>query len=298
MRTIRLAGVVLFSLLVIATGPARAGEDLVIPLKFIPTKKIASDATTLREGISNKPVAIAIEDARQVPTKDLIGEGTGTGDNTFRIRFAGHLPSYLKKTVLDRFGTWGVQTNETANLVFLVKVTRFHVLETHAFYGSVFTAEVQLPWTLTDRAGHVFASGTAMGTGKTKGRWRNPINCEEVLADALQEAAFVALGDAKLQEAWLAAVPQAAPAHVAASQPARSSAPGNSKVSPGSVAKTPAQLLADVTKLRKQQLGTSVLVDFVSKQTLASPFSANDLVAWKKAGVPEPVMQAALQRAP
>ena len=50
--------------------------------------------------------------------------------------------------------------------------------------------------------------------------------------------------------------------------------------------------------LRRQQLGTSLLVDYVSKQTLASAFSANDLVQWKKAGVPEPVMAAALQRAP
>src|SRR5262245_51112174 len=98
MRAIRLAGAVLFSMLVTAAGPAFAGQDLVIPLKFIPTKRVASDATTLREGISNKPVAVAIEDARQVPTKDLVGEGTGSGDDTFRIRFAGHLPSYLKKT--------------------------------------------------------------------------------------------------------------------------------------------------------------------------------------------------------
>jgi hypothetical protein len=309
MRTFRLAGAVLFAFLFIAAGSVRAGDDLVIPLKFIPTKRIGSDAATLREGLSNKPIAVAIEDARQVPTKDLIGEGTGAGDDTFRIRFAGHLPSYLKKTVQDRFGTWGVQIDDHSNLVMLVKVTRFHVLETHAFYGSVFTAEVQLPWTLADRAGHVFASGTAMGTGKTKGRWRNPINCEEVLADALQEAAMVALTDAKLQEAWLAAVPQAAPAHVASDPPAptKPSAPvgravpasrGNSKVEPATLAKTPAQLLADVTKLRRQQLGTGLLVDFVSKQTLATPFSANDLVAWKKAGVPESVMQAALQRAP
>ena len=56
----------------------------------------------------------------------------------------------------------------------------------------------------------------ARGTGKTKGRWRNPINREEVLAD--------------------------------------------------------------VKVLRRQQLGTSLLVDYVSKQTLASAFSANDLV--------------------
>ena len=203
------------------------------------------------------------------------------------------LPSYLKTTLLDRLGTWGFQTDERSNLVLAIKVTRFHVAERHAFYGSLFTAEVQLPWTLADRAGHVFASGTALGTGKTKGRWRNPINCEEVLADALQQAAVTAAGDAKLQEAWLAAIPERAPEPVAVSKP---SAHPKSAAAQG--AKTPAQLLAEVNHLRRQQLGTKVLVEFVSKQKLASAFSANDLVAWKKAGVPEPVMQAALKRAP
>ena len=72
----------------------------------------------------------------------------------------------------------------------------------------------------------------------------------------------------------------------------------NSKVAPAVLPKTPAQLLADVKQLRREQVGTSLLVDYVSKQTLASAFSANDLVQWKKAGVPEPVMAAALQRAP
>jgi hypothetical protein len=309
MRTTRLVGAVSAVFLVLAAVPAWAGEDLVIPLKFIPTTSPGKVTASLREGISNKPIAIAVEDARQVKTKDLIGEGTGSGDDTFRIRFAGHLPSYLKATVQDRFSTWGVQADDTSDLVLIVRVTRFHVLETHAFYGSTFTAEVQLPWTLADRAGQVFASGTAMGTGKTKGRWRNPINCEEVLADALQQAAVAVAGDAKLQEAWLAAAPQPAPAPVASAPLAPARPPArvvmalpasrvNSQVAPAAPAKTPAQLLADVTKLRHQQLGTNVLVDYVSKQTLASAFTANDLVAWKKAGVPEPVMQAALERAP
>jgi len=309
MRTFRLAGVVSVVLLAFAVDLVLAGEDLIIPLKFIPTKKIGSDAATLREGISNKPVAVAIEDSRQVKTKDLVGEGTGSGDDTFRIRYAGHLPSYLKTTVQDRFGAWGVQTNDGSDLVMMIRVTRFHVSETHAFYGSTFTAEVQLPWTLADRSGRVFASGTALGAGKTKGRWRNPVNCEEVLADALQQAAARVLGDASLQEAWLAAVPQPAPEHAAtaAAAPARpqsrvvmSVPPSrvNSKVAPAVLPKTPAQLLADVKQLRREQVGTGLLVDYVSKQTLASAFSANDLVQWKKAGVPEPVMAAALQRAP
>lgn len=294
MRSIRF--VVAAIIFVSAAGWSWAGDDLVIPLKFIPTTSPVKVTATMREGISSKPVAIAIEDARQVKSKDLVGEGTGFGDDTFRIRYAGHLPSYLKTVVGDRFQTWGVQTDDTSNLVLLVKVTRFHVAETHAFYGSTFTAEAQLPWTLSDRAGNVFASGTALGNGKTKGRWRNPINCEEVLADALQGATVTIASDARLQDAWLAAVPQPAPAPVASvpAAPARPSA----KHAAASPAKTPAQLLADVTKLRRQQLGTDLLVDYVSKQQLASPFSANDLVAWKKAGVPETVMQAALQKAP
>lgn len=274
---------------------AAAGDDLVIPLKFIPTTNPAKVYPTLREGISNKPVALVIDDVRQVKSRDLIGEGTGFKDDPFRIRYAGHLPSYLKKTLMDRFGTWGFQTDEHSSLVLALKLTRFNVNERHAFYGSLFTAEVQLPWTLMDRAGHVFASGTALGTGKTKGRWRNPINCEEVLADALQQAAVTVANDVKLQEAWLAAVPQRAPEPVAVAAPVSPKPPASIA---GRSAKTPAQLLADVNKLRKQQLGTRVLVDFVSKQTLAAAFSANDLVAWKKAGVPEPVMQAALKRAP
>lgn len=310
MRTIRLAWTVSVVLLAFALGPVHAGEDLIIPLKFIPTKKLGSDAATLRAGISNKPIAIAIEDVREVKTKDLVGEGTGSGDDTFRIRHAGHLPSYLKTTVQDRFGTWGVQTSDSSDLVMMIRVTRFHVFETHAFYGSTFAAEVQLPWTLADRSGRVFASGTALGTGKTKGRWRNPINCEEVLADALQQAAARVVGDPSLQEAWLTAVPQPAPEHVAAAAAPASARPQgrvalavppsrvNSKVAPAVLPKTPAQLLADVKQLRREQVGTGLLVDYVSRQTLASAFSANDLVQWKRAGVPEPVTAAALQRAP
>src|SRR5882672_3868857 len=131
MRTIRFVGAVSTILLMLTASPARAGEDLIIPLKFIPTTSPGKVAPPLRDGISNKPIAIAIEDTRQVKTKDLIGEGTGFGDDTFRIRFAGHLPTYLKTTIQDRFGTWGVQTDETSSLLLVIKVTRFHVSERH-----------------------------------------------------------------------------------------------------------------------------------------------------------------------
>ena len=297
-KLIRLAGV-----LVLASAPvlAWAGEDLIIPLKFIPTTSTAKVTAPLRDGISNKPVAVAVEDARQVKSKDLVGEGTGAGDDTFRIRYAGHLPSYLKTTVQDRLATWGVQVDDKSNLVLILKVTRFHVAEEHAFYGSTFTAEVQFPWALADRSGQVFASGTANGTGKTKGRWRNAVNCEEVLADALQQAAATVAADATLQEAWLAAAPQPAPAPVPVAktlppppQPVHVAA----RASAASSAKSPTQLLTDVKKLYGEKLGTSLIVDYISKQTLTAAFSANDMIAWKKAGIPEDLMSEAIKRAP
>jgi hypothetical protein len=307
MRSLRISLAVTAVVLGLAAGVAVAGEDLVIPLKFIPTTKPGAVKATLKEGMSSRAIAIAVQDGRAVGSRDIIGEGTGSGDETFKIRYAGHLPGYLKTTIQDRFNAWGVLFDDTSDLALMIRVTRFNVHETHAFYGSIFTAEVQLPWILADRAGHVFAEGTAMGVGKTKGRWRNPVNCEEVLSDALQEAAAALVGDPKLQDAWLAAKPEPAPASMAAAPAAPALKPVamvvptsrvHSKTAPATLPKTPAQLLTDVTRLRRQQLGTDVIVAYVSKQTVATGFSADDLVAWKKAGVPEPVMRAALERAP
>lgn len=293
---------------VFAGAAALAGEDLVIPLKFIPTTKPGAVKATLKEGVSSKAIALVVQDGRTVGSRDIIGEGTGSGDDTFRIRYAGHLPNYLKTTLQDRFNAWGVLFEESSDLVLTIRVTRFHVRETRTFWNSIFTGEVQLPYVLADRAGHVFAEGTAMGHGQVRGRWRNPVNCEEVLSDALQEAGAALAGDVSLQDAWIAAKPEPAPPSMASATPAPKplkpvamavpSSRRNSKVAPATLPKTPSQLLADVTRLKRQQLGTDVMVDYVGTQTLAVGFSADDLVAWKKAGVPEPVMRAAMQRAP
>ena len=288
------------------SGGAIAGDDLIIPLKFIPTTKPGEVRAEVRDGILDKGIALAIEDARAVRTKDIVGEGTGRGDDTFRIRSAGFMPTYIRATLTDRYSMWGVLLDEKSDLVLRVRVARYYVREAHAFFNSTFTGEVQLPWALMDRAGHVFVEGTAMGTGQTKGRWRNPVNCEEVLSDALQQAAAKLLGDAKLQEAWLAARPE--PGH--AFDPAQPAAPqarvtmmsGDGRVvrtaGAAQAAKTPGQLLTEVNKLRRQQVGTDVLIAYVSRQTLATGFTADDLVAWKRAGVPDPVMKEAVKRAP
>jgi hypothetical protein len=275
---------------ILVAGHALAANDLVIPLKFVPTTKPGEVGAAIRDGLSSRAVTIEVTDARGMKSVDLIGEGTADNDSVFRIRATGHIPSFTKATLKDRLSAWGVVVDDAAPLVLSVKATRFFVRESNLVFGSAYQAEVQLPFMLKDRAGNVFAEGTAQGAAQQKGRKRNAANCGEVLSNAFEQAAANLLGNASLQEAWVAAKPQSAPVAVAA-KPARAA-------SPAAAGKTPAELLIDVNKLRRQQLGTNVLVAYVSKQTLSAGFSADDLVAWKKAGVPDPVMQAALKRAP
>ena len=277
--------------IVLAFAPTLAATDLVIPLKFTPTTKPGEVTSQVREGISSRAVAIEIEDARGMKSIDIVGEGTADNDSVFRIRAAGHVPSFAKSALRDRLSTWGVVVDEKSSLVLAIKATRVFVRESNLVIGSAYQAEVQLPFVLRDRSGHVFAEGSALGMAQQKGRKRNAANCGEVLSNALELAAANLMNNASLQEAWASAKPQAAPA-VASTKTSRTA----SVVTAG--AKTPSQLLEDVNKLRRQQLGTHVLVAYVEKQKLSMGFSADDLVAWKKAGVPEPVMQAAIKRAP
>jgi hypothetical protein len=306
MRTIGRFAASLAAVLALGSGAVRAGDDLIIALKFIPTSKPGQVRAELKDGLSGKAIALLIDDARAVKTKDIVGEGTGRGDDTFRIRSAGYMPSYLKSVLTDRFSAWGVLFDDSSDLVLRVRATRYYVRETHQAFNSVFQGEVQLPWTLMDRAGHVFAQGTALGTGTTKGMWRNPVNCEEVLGDALERATATILSDATLQDAWLAAKPEHGNAVLVAATPMPKgrvtmlTADGRYVPAPRPPAppKSPSQLLGEVNKLRRQQLGTDVLVAYVAKQQLSSAFTADDLVAWKKAGVPDPVMKEAVKRAP
>ncbi|HJQ98165.1 MAG TPA: hypothetical protein VJ826_07595, partial [Candidatus Polarisedimenticolaceae bacterium] len=237
----------------IVTGQVFAASDLVIPLKFIPTTKPGAVTAQLREGMSSRSIAIEVEDARGMKSVDLVGEGTADNDSMFKIRATGHVPSFVKATMKDRLSAWGAVVEDKSPLVLAIRASRFFVRESNMVFGSTYQAEIQLPWVLRDRAGHVFAEGAAGGTAQQKGRKHNAANCGEVLSNAFEQAAAQLANNASLQEAWVAAKPQAAQAPAVA---AKANAPASG------AGKTPADLLKEVNKLRSQQLGTNVLVAY------------------------------------
>jgi hypothetical protein len=51
-------------------------------------------------------------------------------------------------------------------------------------------------------------------------------------------------------------------------------------------------------KLKKQGFTPELLVDYVNQKSLTSGLTADDMVKWKKEGMPQDVIQAAMKRAP
>jgi hypothetical protein len=58
---------------------------------------------------------------------------------------------------------------------------------------------------------------------------------------------------------------------------------------------TPGELLAELQNLRQEGFDDATLLAVVKKKTLAVPLGTEDMVAWKRAGLPEEIIRAAVE---
>jgi hypothetical protein len=204
-------------------------------------------------------------------------------DKTSPITASG-VAEFAKKALADNVAGWGIKVTPGADRVLTVKLVRFFVSENPKAIGAMFGSEVR---TIVSYADHrkVVWEGTATGSTHRYGK-RNDENVNEVLSDAIKEAYANALSDAGLAQALSGKAPAMAPAAPAASA---------SKAPEGM---PPSQLLAELLDLQKQGFSVDLLVQYVNQKTLSSEMTAKDLGAWKKAGLPQEVIKAALARSP
>jgi len=186
----------------------------------------------------------------------------------------------LKKNAAE----WGIKTSGDAPLTLAGKLTRFHILESNKAVGSTYNADVRVTFALKDAQGRTLWEGNGTGDATRYGHSYSAENANEVLSDALKEAYADAFNNPGLQSAWTDGKGRASSA--AASAPAATEP-----------AVSPSELLTDLVKLKKQGFTTDLLIDYVNQKTLTKTLSADDLVAWKNAGMPQEVIKAALARA-
>jgi hypothetical protein len=275
------------SLLLLAIGmaigslSAGAPKDLTLTFKFVPQEATGASAPALGEEITSRPVALKFEDKRTPSEGNVIGEFTDD-EKKLTWKAAGSVGDYAKEVFVKTAGEWGIKLQDGADQTLFVHLTKFYIGEKDQAMGSTYAAQIRVTFELKDRNGSLLGSGTGSGDASRYGRKHSTDNCNEVLSDALKEAYSNLFDNPSLQAGWSG---KAAPAQAAKVEAAKGKP------------MSPSELLAELTSLQKQGFNPDMLAKYVSQQTLSAPLSAQDMADFKKAGIPDAVIQATLDRA-
>lgn len=272
-------------LALLASAPAVYADTgvLNVNLHYSPQESVGSDVPSLLPGISDRPVQLKVRDNRTGPDPAVIGDSSDDDDKVWPVRAGNDVPAFALQILERAAADWGIRVSKDAPLTLAATLTRFRIVESNKAVGSTYNGDVSVTFTLQDAGGRTLWEGTGSGDATRYGKARSGDNISEVLTDAAKEAYAAGIASTGLQEAWLG-------------KPSPASSAGSAAVkSDGAV--TPESLLAELVKLKGQGFKTDLLVDFVKQKSLSRSLSADDLAQWKKAGMPEEVISAALSRA-
>ena len=272
--------VVVSSLLVALRADARATGPFTIGIQEVGT----ATAAELGAGMADRPVRLSVVDGRSGTDLTVIGEISDHADKVFPIQISNDPIPWANEVLKKEAAASGLRVSPDAPLSLTGKLTQLRLVASTKAFGSTYSAQIQMAFTLADSRGRTLWTGTTEGDATRYGKERSGENANEVLNDALREAYTNAFEDSGLQGAWTGGKPVAS---------SSSSAP----VAAPAAAISPSEMLADLVKLKKQGFTTDLLLNYVDQKTLTKPLSADDLVKWKNAGMPEEVIKAALARA-
>ena len=276
------------SLLACIRVEARGTGPFTMSLQYKPQEKLDPADAELAPGITDRPVRLSIVDGRAESDPAVIGEISDHDDKIFPVRASNEVGAWANDVLTKYAAEWGIKAAPDAPLALTGKLTQLRLVASTKAMGSTYRVETQVAFTLADARGRTLWQGTAGGDATRYGKERSADNANEVLSDAIKEAYTDIFNNTDLQSAWLGKgtpIAASAPAPAAASSAAADSA------------LSPSAMLAELVKLKKQGFTADLLVDFVNQRNLTRALSADDLVKWKNAGMPEEVIKAALARA-
>jgi hypothetical protein len=295
MRTLRSLAL---GLALLMAGPAladRYSERVLVT--FIPTTAIGGAVPRLNRPIGQVAVDLRFVDGRPEDQRGLLGTRTNDADALFDIRTSNDLMGVAERGLRRRAVSWGLDIAPIdSDLRFQVTLMEARVTELNQAVGATYKSSAVLQGRLSDGSGALLWEGTGRGGTSRYGRPASPENASEVISDALVEAFSQLLSARDLQAAWMGDAP---PAPVAASQPASVGAEHSADVVPPRPAASgapmsPEELLAELLTLQGAGFAEASLVGFLATKSATRALSAQDMLAWKRAGLSEAVVQAAL----
>jgi hypothetical protein len=277
----KLGLLVVSSLLVALRAEARATGPFTMGIQETGTATSAE----LGPDMTDKAVRLSIVEGRNGADLTVIGEISDHADKVFPLQISNDPIPWANAVLQKEAAASGIKVSPDAPLALTGKLVQLRLVASTKALGSTYSAQIQVAFTLADGRGRALWQGTTEGGATRYGKERSSENANEVLNDALREVYTNALGDSGLQSAWVGGKPVAS-----------SGSSASAAAAPAAAAVSPSAMLADLVKLKGQGFTADLLVDYVNKKTLTKALSADDLVKWKNAGMPEEVIKAALAR--
>lgn len=267
----------LLPLLILAgTAGSRAKiNDPEVRLTWAPQQRVGTTEASLSSEMLDHPVALEIADDRGLDDLSVIGSRTDDDDRELALHAQDPVSDFVEHGASAALGDWGVDVRDGADRTLRLTLLRFHVLESNQAVGATYEAQVRFEAALEGPGGSVLWRGDASGDATRYGKKFSDANTSEVLSDAVLEAVGALLSDRDLHRAWAGE---------------RTASAG----SPGGEAIDPADLLSEVRRLAGEGVGKAQLVAFVDGRTLTRALSADDLLAWRAADLPDAVVDAVL----
>jgi len=254
---------------------AAAATDATIELRFIPQESTGISSPSAVAESLQQPLRLVFEDVRALKDPLLVGDATDDDDEPFAWRATTSVDDFARGVFSQLAAGWGIQLSADSSTMLRVKLARFWVAERNQAVGSTYAAEVRVTATLEDAAGRQIGRFSGSGEAHRYGKKRSAANCSEVLSDAMKAA-----------YAGLLTWPQN-PAH-----PASTDGP----TAPPGQPIEPAILKEELLKLKAGGFTDEVLIQHINGKSLTDPLTADDLLAWKKEGLSEDVIRAAMGR--
>jgi uncharacterized lipoprotein YajG len=272
-----------------ASAAQAARGELILTLRFTPTSATYSEAPALPSTALARTLTVEVADERAISDRSIVGEGTDDDDTRFPVKADNDVAELAREVIPKLASGWGMRTAPRAERTLVVTVVKWFATEANQAVGSMYTTEVVLRGELRDATGRTLWRAVGSGDTRRYGKKQSSANYNETFSDAAQEALADLLSDGDLHVALEKGTPgPVVAAGIADAVSERSNAPV--------VADAPMTLLYEVKELLKKSFSEKFLLDFVRGKTYQRPMTTDDLIAWKDAGIPERVIQAAYER--
>ena len=260
-----LFGAVLVPLTLIV-GCSKFASEKRIALRFTPKENVTANIPA-SEGLSASRAieVLPLTDARNLSDRSLVGENR-EHSTAVPIRATTSIEEFATIALRKCLGEWGVRLG-AGDLLLRGEITNLLVTE-----DQTYSTAASMRFRLEDRAGSTLWEGIVMGEAHQWGSSFKEENYNEEISDALKRTYANLVSNAGFQRAWIGQ-------RVASEQPLSS-----------------AELKSKILEMLKAGIGTEVIVGYVKNIKMSGPLNAEAIVDWKKAGIPDAVLEAAVSR--